>query len=577
MRSEFDPDNPPQPSPLNSGEPDPSGDARFPGDPTRPDNPMPPDAPTASGEPGSHRDAPQERLRRLHPLSLLFNMVGLARSFLIPGLAVYFARGGDGYEFWLMLFFIPSATFAVVRFASLTYRFEQQGLVLRSGIFTRQERHIPFERVQNIDLEQNLFHRLFRVAKVKIETASGDDAEASLNVISTDRVAEIRRRVFDGTRATIDPPDSTHELNSASTEASSSEFESFADPNEHPAVPLEREPSSPPIVQLGFGHLTILGLISLRGLAMVAALFGFAWEFDVVDRIGEEMQSFWTDRQEEWDRLDTVTAWLVGAAAVTVAFFSFQLLSIGWAFLRFYGFTLTLHGEDLRTRFGLFTQISTTIPRYRIQSLLISDTPLLRLFRCVSVKAHTAGADQENEDQRIRAWLAPVVPRRTLSEIIPAVDPNLPQLEDLDWQPIHRHAIRRRLRWSIPLFASLIGASAVFLNLWVTAGVAVFSLLSLMGTVRDFRLRAFAREADSLWYRSGWWKRQTSIVRDAKIQVVDQSDSPFDRRWGMAHVRVDTAGSGTFNALNLRYLEGGKARTLSAELALGAAEREFRW
>ena len=45
-------------------------------------------------------------------------------------------------------------------------------------------------------------------------------------------------------------------------------------------------------------------------------------------------------------------------------------------------------------------------------------------------------------------------------------------------------------------------------------------------------------------YRSGWLTRRTSLVRMARVQAVELRETWLDRRWGMATVAVDTAGSG---------------------------------
>lgn len=518
-------------------------------------------------------------LQRLHPLSLLFSLFGIARSLLVPGLIVWFARGGDGYEFWLMALFLPALVFAIVRYLTLRYRFQERELVLRSGILTRKERHVPFERIQNIDLEQNVFHRLFGVAKVKIETASGSDAEAQLNVLSVEHVAEIRRRVFGDSRLSHSPTPlqdgeaSSRGVGSSADEETSAEI----DPRAHSEADAPSEPAEREVVRLSLSDLAILGLISLRGLALVAALLGFAWELDVFERFDDEIEAFWETSATGIDVFASGLGWLLVALLVVVAFAVLQVLSIFWAWIRFYDFRLSRRGDDLRTRFGLFTRITTTIPRYRIQSIRISDTPLLRLFRSVSVRVHTAGADADNEDQKLRAWLAPVLPFGSLTSLLREVDDRVPSGADLNWRSIHTRALTRRLRLKIIASALLLGLAYAFLPIWSLAIVAAYVLISIHATIRDFRHRAFAHVGDYLIYRSGWWKRELSLVRHDKIQVVETETSPFDRRWSMGHLRVDTAGRSSFEGFEIGYLEASVAEHLAGELTRLAEGETFRW
>ena len=72
----------------------------------------------------------------------------------------------------------------------------------RAGIF-RSERHIPYGRIQNIDALQNVFHRLLRVAEVRVETASGGEPEATMTVLPEGALAEMRHFVFAGRQGAV--------------------------------------------------------------------------------------------------------------------------------------------------------------------------------------------------------------------------------------------------------------------------------------------------------------------------------------------------------------------------------------
>jgi membrane protein YdbS with pleckstrin-like domain len=67
------------------------------------------------------------------------------------------------------------------------------------------------------------------------------------------------------------------------------------------------------------------------------------------------------------------------------------------------------------------------------------------------------------------------------------------------------------------------------------------------------------------------------VVRFAKMQVVTLHESPFDRRFAMAAVHVDTAGASLGSALHIPYLTRADADTLHAQLATAAAGTQFKW
>jgi len=56
--------------------------------------------------------------------------------------------------------------------ANYQFSFSDQTIVLRQGILSKSERHIPYGRIQQICISQGLINRLLGLASVSIETAS---------------------------------------------------------------------------------------------------------------------------------------------------------------------------------------------------------------------------------------------------------------------------------------------------------------------------------------------------------------------------------------------------------------------
>jgi putative membrane protein len=92
------------------------------------------------------------------------------------------------------------------------------------------------------------------------------------------------------------------------------------------------------------------------------------------------------------------------------------------------------------------------------------------------------------------------------------------------------------------------------------------------------RRLAWGATDDVVAFRSGWLRQHVTLARVTKIQAVTLIESPFDRRSGMAGVRVDTAGAGQrSHRIDIRYLARDVARQLHVSLAARAATTVFRW
>jgi putative membrane protein len=133
---------------------------------------------------------------RLHPATLIFDLARHARNFALPAVLLIFgvsrSSGGPGgmfdaipagWEVWLPILFVPAAAVSVSRYLTFRWRCDERELVIRWGLLFRHERHVPYARIQNVDAVQNVFHRLFSVVEVRVETGGGKEEEARLSVL----------------------------------------------------------------------------------------------------------------------------------------------------------------------------------------------------------------------------------------------------------------------------------------------------------------------------------------------------------------------------------------------------------
>ena len=72
-----------------------------------------------------------------------------------------------------------SAASALIEYYHFDFSLTPEQLEIRSGIFNRKEQSIPFQKVQQIHISEDILHRFFGLVKIKIETA-GSKAEEGL-------------------------------------------------------------------------------------------------------------------------------------------------------------------------------------------------------------------------------------------------------------------------------------------------------------------------------------------------------------------------------------------------------------
>ena len=499
--------------------------------------------------------------RRLHPWSVLFLLAGQLRQFALPvivALVLGSRTRETAWQIYALPVLIPYALFVVVRFLTFTYRFEDGELVIQSGLFFKNERHVPYSRIQNLDAVQNAMHRLLGVVDVRVDTGSRAEADATLRVVSWPAYEEMRERVLD--------------------ERSVPRGIDVGDPK-----------AGHTVMALRPRDLAVLGLIENRAGVLVAAALGLLWETGMlrraVGRTGIDMAGEGLVRRLVVSILRDRTLRfgdLLGAgAAIAGLLIVLRILSVTWAIVRLYGFRLTLVGADLRTEYGLLTRVSATVPLHRIQTLTVRRGLIHRWFARATVRVETAGGDAAGEAQggssRGREALAPIIEERDVPALLRTVAPDL-NLADLVWYGPAPGAFGRELRARLVLALVTALLSAFVLGWWASAVLAVAIVWGCLSARVYTAHLGWAVVDGAVLFRTGWLRRHQTVARFSKVQAVSMIQSPFDRRHRMASVRVDTAGAGdASHRVAIPYLPVETAAELFEQLAGAAARTAFRW
>ena len=446
--------------------------------------------------------------RRLHPLSVLFAILGNARNLIVPGLFVLVAARGSNLDVWLMLLVIPYTLVAVLRYASFRYELGADDLVIHTGLVFRNVRHIPYMRIHNIGSVETILHRLCGVVEARVETAGGGgrSAEARLQVLSVRAMDELRRSVAE-------------KKGSPAADAVAAAVEE-GQPAVRPASGEGRSRGSV-LLRLPVEELIVHGIIENRGMVVMAAVWGFFWQLSA--------QSGWygvpvlQDAQirplvSAFEQAGLAAAALMAAGLIVVFMISLRIFSIAWALVKLYGFTLTRNDGDLTATCGLFTRVSTAIPARRIQVLTVREGPLHRLLGRVEVRADIVGGSAD-EASAAHERLAPLLMVDRTGPFLAEVQTGL-DLSQVPWQGVHPGAAARIFR-KLALVVSL--ASLVLaINLgWAMLALIPLSL-PLLRVVARGRARWLGWWVDDrgIFFRSGWLWRRTSAARHDKVQSV---------------------------------------------------------
>ncbi|MCR6663219.1 MAG: PH domain-containing protein [Luteimonas sp.] len=525
---------------------------------TTPDLPEPPEPPAIAE---AEARLPTDDERRLHPWSWLFVLVDGMKQFIVPLAALVFL-GGRSEEGWQLagaaVVIVLLALVAIWRYFTFRYRIDGDSLFVRSGIVQRELRQIPFSRIHNVALQQSLLHRLFGVAAVKLESAGGTKPEAEMKVLTLADALALERLI-------------RHRGRVATGEGGSDAAQRTDDDT--------GEDGGDTLLALPTSEIVRLGLISNRGMVVVAGAFALVWQVYPEKRMFSVLSDLW---REAFGYVGHFNGnWF--ATALTVVVFVLLVLALIRAFsvllaiVRYHGFRLSEHGRRLTVERGLLTRVRASVPRRRIQSWTLRETALHRLFGRRSLDIDTAASQVDPNQEKSLRELAPVGTPEACDDLVRHVLRGAEWPPAGGWHPLHPKAWQRLLMGDVLFGVGLLAGGLWFFDAWGL--LALLWLPWAWLVARRHAMRAgYAIDDGFIAVREGWWSRHWRFAEIDKIQAIELRRSPLDKRFGMASVWLDTAGAGAMSPpLRMRYLLLDDAQALFSRIERDVARRPLRW
>jgi putative membrane protein len=453
-------------------------------------------------------DTPADR--RLHPASLISRFLIRLPEFVLGLPAVTAVASDAGMKVILLMAavgMVIAGISALLVWLRFSYGVGERDIVIQSGVFFRKRRVIPFDRIQDVDIERGPVARLFGAAKVKIETGGSAKDEGLLDLIGLEEAHQLRDHI-----------------RRARGDIGASQEEGF------PGT----EDEEPLLFQMPLGRVLLTGLFAFS-LVYLAILFSLLQQAEPLIGIDP-----W-DR--EWGALEPFVGALGDASWSITLILLFLLVFLGLltallrTLLRDYGFRLSRAEAGFRRRRGLFTLSEVVIPLRRVQAVIVRTGLIPRLFGWYRLEFQTLSGEARQGGSQQAAPLA------RLEEIVPI----LAELGLADLPPretYKRVSGRLILRRMLPLIL-LSAAAALFGAVFFPPALFLPGVLplALFGAYIRWRRHRYAFTPRACFIATGLFKDRLWIIPYEKLQTLQLSRSWLQRRLGLSTVRIDTAGA----------------------------------
>lgn len=468
---------------------------------------------------------------RLHISGLFVSFINGLPQLIFPLFAAVFGvRSANNpilIPIVIMLVLLVSLFFRWIAWMRFRYHIGEHDIRIEKGVLSRTARSIPYERIQDVSIEQKPLARMMGLGEVKFETGGGEGDDAKLSFVSlseAERLRELVRARKSGVAAVSDENDAAD------------------------------QPEAAPIFAMDGKRVFTLGLYSFS-LVIFAVLGGIAQQFDFL--LPYDIWDFkhWIGIAEERGvSVDQINGAGLAAQVILGLGALGSLIIIGFAsgvirtLLKEHGFRLDRTPKGFRRRRGLLTLTDAVMPAHRVQAAVIQTGPIRKRRGWHSLKFVSLAQDSKDESNFVAA------PFATLGEIWPIAQAAMINAPDVDTQ--FQRGVGKYWSVQITLLLPVI-AMAMLAVMWFADSSPLRSLLLLLLLVPfmtylwlDWRKYRYALDAGQIYLRRGWWHQRLTITPQVKVQTVEIAQGPISRRQGLATVNFGIAG-GTLEMIAL--------------------------
>ena len=494
--------------------------------------------------------------RRTSPLAAVFFLGRIYQTIaqnavqsLAPLVAVLFAYEGEllwKIIFGTVAFVAVTVALSIVRYWFFRYKISDDSILIRDGVIEKTQLDIKFDRIQALNTTQNVLDRALDLVTVKIDTAGSAKQEGYLPAIKSAQASALKERIrYERPIAEI--------------------AEDSAD--------VEHLEAGRPILNLSKRDMVKIGLSSNRALLFLVFLGPVIEQFDqkIEESIDEGTVGAVVDVAQQG-----VQNGIEFGLLIVVGFLLFLVAaSIVGAFLRYHNFELVADRESFRSTGGLLTRHEHAVKFAKIQSLLATQNPVLRLFGRFRLSAKKASSGKSGGGKH---FVVPLCEPRQLPIVAKEVFGN--EFKDLDLRPaadnfnlISRHYVRSRIIL-LGIFPALLVTGLMSLAMGFYATMFLFWIAIVAPCIWiKYRKYGYVATRDGIVLRRGFGGFNVSAFLHRKVQRINVTQTLSQKRKGLATIKFYLASG----SLRLPYVDYEMANKLRDYVLYQVESSQLTW
>lgn len=447
-----------------------------------------------------------------------------------PFLLIFLVGGGsrkrDSFAIGLAGIGLVSMIWAILSYFKFYFYIKNDELVIQKGIIRKSNLNIPLDRIQSVDINQNIVHQMLNVVQLEVDTAGTQGSEFKFDALSRGKAEQLRSIL-------ISKKKDLSSVTALDTEG----------------VPQQLATEKKAIFNLSVSELIKVGLTQNHFRSVGFVLLVFVWIQSSFEDIGINTDDYVKDFFD----------FIVGASLAAVMTLIVMstiialLISLVRTVLVYYDAHLWREGDRLKLKHGLFNKREKSAPYQKIQLIQWSNNPLQKLIKIFDLRLKQASSAAVTAKKSLR------IPGVKAEHVEYLKDSWLGNatLENLNVHGISIHYFYRRV-----LFRMLFCAVLFFIyyqvgeiNGWLILLIALVPYYIYTSWL-SYKKSGFAINEFNLYITKGMIDDSYALLPLTKVQNIIINQTPYQSRNELADVEVHTAsGKVTIPYLNIDLAE----------------------
>lgn len=473
--------------------------------------------------------------------SILGVAVYMIRHFraLITIFIALFAVGSKLTWFWYILGFallpvlIIFGVISYYEYQNFTFQLKDNSLIIHKGVFFKERLVIDIDRIQSIQITDNLVQRILGVVALKVDTAGSKGDELEIPALKRTYANDLKDLLYSKKKQLAQPKFSAEVAPSGES------------------IPVEEERNEEVLVHLSIRDLFVVGLTENH---LRTALIAFAFIFGTLSQYQKTVESYLNESMDAYAEqalksgVKIVLLLIVLFAVVSI------LVSIFRTVMRFYDLKAVLRSDAVEISTGLVKRNSFRVPIRKIQYVKWVSNPLRRWVGFESAKLKpSSSVGEDSKNHRIEIPALKIAQSKLLTDGIFSGYHNPKFSLKPNGQSYGRYF---GIISGVILVPFLIMGYEAF-GFWVLLLLTIVPVIGVLG-YRYGRSVVLSFDSGYILIRKGWIFTNRVILPTYKVQSISIHQNIFIARRDLCHLRLYTAAG----ELDLRYLPFDDTRKL---------------